>query len=50
MKFVSKLAIIFPQPYNVLGDAVSGINDQQQIWGYEQDPWKGPGPRSAGDR
>jgi hypothetical protein len=50
IKFVSKLAIGFPQPYKVLGDAVSEISGQQQIWGYEQDPWEGTGLRSAGNR
>jgi len=26
------------------------ISDHQQSWGYEEGPWKGPEPRSAGDR
>jgi len=26
------------------------ISDQQQSWGYEEGPSKGPGPRSAGGR
>jgi hypothetical protein len=26
------------------------ISDHQQSWGYEDGPWKGQGPRSAGDR
>jgi hypothetical protein len=26
------------------------ISDHQQSWGYEEGPWKGPGPRSAGGR
>ena len=26
------------------------IGDHQQIWEYEEYPWEGPGPHSAGDR
>ena len=29
---------------------ILSISDHQQSCGYAEGPWKGPGPRSAGDR
>jgi len=36
--------------FHICVNWITQIIDQQQSWGYEEGTWKGPGPRSAGDR
>ncbi len=34
----------------IASEILTKISDHQQSWGYEEGPWKGPGPCSAGGR
>jgi hypothetical protein len=40
----------FRQVHDLLANLNAQISDHQKGWGYEVDPSKGPGPRSAGGR
>ncbi len=41
---------LFDKLYVLFGKVFPQISDQQQSWGYEEGPSKGPGPRSAAGR
>jgi hypothetical protein len=46
----SFLTHIFVARKNNTDPTIVKISDNQQSWGYEDGPSKGPGPRSAGGR